>query len=541
MRLRLATRGSKLAWGQSEIVADALRAHGHQVELVKITTFGDVTTAPLASLGGTGVFVGAVRAAVLSGDCDFAVHSFKDLPTAPTDGLLLAAVPPREDPADALCSADGRKLADLPTGARVGTGSPRRAAQLLSARPDLVTVEIRGNVETRLARAGADLDAVLLAAAGLARLGLTDRICDRFDPEAFLPAPSQGALAIECRGDAPEVLAALGVLDDPPTRLAAAAERAVLAGLQAGCAAPVGAHALLAEDRLQLTATVIAVDGTRRITERAEVDKPDQRAAETLGGLVAKRLLAAGAAELVRLSAAKPSPLTGRRLLLPSRCPAELIEALTQAGAHLTQAEFTRQEPLPVAELEAAIRDGYDWLVISSAATLNSLAAEGFSLADHHRSGARIATVGPATAQAIRAAGLEPDLVAYPGSGAALVTAFEEGPGTVLMPGAVVASVEPAAGLTSKGWTVRSVPVYQTVGVEVPEQVIAAWSAHDALIATAGSMVRCVAALGLPALKVIAIGEPSAEAAASAGMEVIGVATTPDAPGLLEAVLTALA
>lgn len=539
MRLRLATRGSKLAWGQSGQIADALRALGHEVELVKITTHGDVTTAPLASLGGAGVFVGAVRAAVLSGECDFAVHSFKDLPTAPAEGLALAAVPLREDPADVLCTADGRGLADLQPGARIGTGSPRRAAQLLAARPDLETVEIRGNVETRLARAGTDLDAVILAAAGLTRIGLADRISERFDPNTFLPAPSQGALAVECRSDAQLVLAALAALDDPDTRLAAIAERSVLAGLQAGCAAPVGAFAELIEDRLILTANVIAVDGAVQLREHGELVDPDPDAAHQLGATMAGRLLAAGAGEIVNLSASKPRPLAGRRLLLPKRCPAGLAQALTSAGAEITQVEFTRQEPLAVTDLAAALADGCDWIVFSSRATLESLTSQGFDLASSLPPNAQIAAIGPGTAVALAAAGLEPTLVAHPGGGAALVEAFASGPGTVLLPGAAKPSAEPAAGLLAKGWTVHSLEVYQTVEVDLPVQVQSAWPDFDAFVATAGSVARAAARAGLPGPRVIAIGASTAEASAQLGLQVIGVAATPDTGGLVDAVLAA--
>lgn len=541
MRLRLATRGSKLAWGQSGQIADALRALGHQVELVKVTTHGDISTAPLASLGGAGVFVGAVRAAVLSGECDFAVHSFKDLPTAPAAGLTLAAVPPREDPADALCTADGRQLADLRPGARVGTGSPRRAAQLLAVRPDLETVEIRGNVETRLARAGVDLDAVILAAAGLTRIGLAERISERFDPEVFLPAPAQGALAVECRSDAPQVLAALAALDDPATRLAAIAERAVLAGLQAGCAAPVGAYAQLVAGSLKLAATVISTDGANRISEHGTEVGPDPHTAARLGAEVSVRLLAAGADGIVNLAASKPRPLAGRRLLLPLRCPAGLAQALAEAGAEVTRAEFTRQEPLPLAELYAATAAGYDWLVISSAATLNALTAQGYHPPDLRPANSKVAAIGPATARALTAAGLTPDLVAHPGGGAALVSAFEPGPGTVLLPGPAEPSEEPAAGLAAKGWTIRSVPVYRTVPVELPAEVAAAWSDYDAFVATAGSVARAAASWAKPGPAVIAIGATTAEAARNAGLEVVGVAATPDAGGLMDAVLAALA
>ena len=301
MKLRLATRGSALAWTQSGHVADALRARGHEVELVRITTQGDVSDAPLSSLGGAGVFVGAVRAAVIAGDCDLAVHSFKDLPTAPAEGLQLGAVPKRGDPCDALCARDGLTLAGLPEGARVGTGSPRRAAQLLALRPDLAIMEIRGNVETRLRRSTEDLDAVVLATAGLRRLGLGERITELFDVSTFLPAPGQGALAVECRADAPAaLLAALADLDDPASRLAALAERAVLARLGAGCAAPVGAHARMSSGRLSLTATVVALDGSRRVTQHESVE-PDGDAAAALGELVAERLLAAGAATIAEL------------------------------------------------------------------------------------------------------------------------------------------------------------------------------------------------------------------------------------------------
>jgi hydroxymethylbilane synthase len=541
MKLRLATRGSKLAWSQSGQVADALRALGHDVELVKVTTHGDVTTAPLASLGGAGVFVGAVRAAVLSGECDFAVHSFKDLPTAETADLALAAVPPREDPADALCTADGRGLDALPAGARVGTGSPRRAAQLLALRPDLQTVDIRGNVETRLARAGADLDAVLLAAAGLTRIGLAARISERLDPAVFLPAPSQGALAIECRADAVEVRAALAVLDHPATRLSAAAERAVLVGLHAGCAAPVGAYADVDNDGLRLTAAVISTDGKTRLVESARTPEMNLAAAASLGARVTTALLAAGAATIVDLSASKPAPLTGRRLLLPTRCPAGLVDALTSAGAVITQAEFTRQEPLPLTDfLDAAALD-YDWLVISSAAALTSLADQGFDLAARLPVGTRVAAVGPATARALRAAGMDPDVVANPGGGAALVAAFDDGPGVVLLPGAADASPEPRAGFIAKGWTVRNPAVYRTVTVAAPETVGREWPSYDGFIATAGSVAVAAAELGRPGAPVIAIGASTAVAAREAGLAVIGVAATPDTGGLVDAVLAALA
>jgi len=542
VKLRLATRGSVLAWTQSGHVADALRARGHEVELVRITTKGDVSDAPLASLGGAGVFVGAVRAAVLAGDCDLAVHSFKDLPTAAAPGLQLGAVPPREDPADALCARDGLTLAGLPEGARVGTGSPRRAAQLLAARPDLAIIEIRGNVETRLRRTGEDLDAVVLAAAGLRRLGLAGRITELFDVSTFLPAPAQGALAVECRSDAPaELLAALSDLDDPATRLAALAERAVLARLEAGCAAPVAAHARVVAGRLRLTATVVALDGSRRVSEEASGER-DAAAAEALGELVADLLLAAGAAGLADLGAARPRPLTGHRILLPERAPAGTADALVSAGAAVVQSSFTTQRPLPTTELEAALTEGCDWLVVTSASTVAALGEQGFDLAARLPTTTKVAAVGPATASALRQAGIAVDLVADPGGGAALAAAFPAGSGRVLLPGAEESSPEPAAGVSAKGWSVRRVPVYRTVVAPQPADVIGEWPRFDVFVVTAGSVARAaVEAGGLPGPRVVALGATSAAAARAAGLDVVGVAERPDAAGIAGAVIVALA
>lgn len=543
MKLRLATRGSALAWTQSGTVADALRALGHEVELVKVTTHGDVTTTPLASLGGAGVFVGAVRAAVLAGEADLAVHSFKDLPTAPAEGLVLGAVPAREDPADALCARDGLDLAGLPSGARVGTGSPRRAAQVLALRPDLEVVAIRGNVETRLRRASDDLDAVLLAAAGLRRLGLASAITERLDPQEFLPAPAQGALAVECRADAPkELRQALARLDDPPTRWAALAERAVLARLEAGCAAPVAAHATVSGGELRLTARVVAVDGSRQV-QTSDAAAPTESGAVALGLRVAEQLLALGAADLVDLAAGKPGPLDGRTILVPKRAPMGTVEALEVAGARVVRAEFTRREPLPVTELAAVFAEGWDWLVVTSARTADALQAVGLDHCGPHAH-VRVAAVGPATAAALSAAGINPDLVADPGGGAALVAAFPEGPGRVLIPGAEDHSPEPSAGLVAKGWDVRNVPVYRTRALPLPVEIVGHWQGGmiDAFVVTAGSVARAaVASAGLPGPRVVAIGNSAAEVSRELGLDVAAVAERPDADAITQAAVTALA
>jgi hydroxymethylbilane synthase len=300
--LRIGTRASALARTQTGWVVGAL---GVPVEVVPIVTQGDRSAEALTQLGGTGVFVSALRTALYAGEIDVAVHSFKDLPTLPADGIAVAAVPPREDPRDALVARGGRTLAELPPGALVGTGSPRRAAQLRALGLDLDVVPIRGNVDTRLGRVGvdggpADLDAVVLACAGLRRLGRSDAITEVLDPIQMLPAPAQGALAVECRGDDAEALAVLAPLDDPDSRAAVAAERALLEALEAGCAAPVGALADIAEGdagpELFLRATVVAVDGSAAVRRSATGSTTD---AQGVGRRLAAELLADGADQLM--------------------------------------------------------------------------------------------------------------------------------------------------------------------------------------------------------------------------------------------------
>jgi hydroxymethylbilane synthase len=280
--LRIGTRGSALALAQCGDVARLITERtGIATQLVPVTTHGDVSQASLSSLGGTGVFASALREALLGGTCDIVVHSMKDLPTATYPGLVVAAVPEREDARDALCARDGMGLADLPPDARVGTGSPRRAAQLLARRPDLAVVDIRGNVDTRLGFVGSgQLDAVVLAVAGLTRLGRTAAITEIFDLDDWPTAPAQGALAIETlatidRSGSSEVAVALRALNDAEAFTTAEAERAVLAGLEAGCSAPVGASARVSGGTLTLRASVYAGDGSSSVSDDAQAVLPD--------------------------------------------------------------------------------------------------------------------------------------------------------------------------------------------------------------------------------------------------------------------------
>jgi hydroxymethylbilane synthase len=303
---RIGTRGSALALAQTRTVAAALEKIGLTVELVTITTTGDTSTASLASLGGTGVFASALRDALLAGRCDAIVHSLKDLPTQPHPGLVVAAIPKREDARDALCARDGLALDMLPAGARVGTGSPRRRAQLLSRRGDLEVVDIRGNVDTRLRRvlvAGNSstdrLDAVILAAAGLSRLGRLDAVTEFLDIDSWPTAPGQGAVAIEVRAGEEKSVRAL---DHKPTRTVVEAEREVLALLEAGCAAPVGAHAVIDDGLLFLSARVYSLDGAEKLTSSHALYLSDvKNPASDLATRVAHELLDAGAATIAPL------------------------------------------------------------------------------------------------------------------------------------------------------------------------------------------------------------------------------------------------
>src|SRR3954453_1015468 len=299
--IRLGTRASLLAMTQSRWVADRLAAAtGREVELVEVSTTGDRVDTPLAQLGGTGVFVSALREALLAGRIDVAVHSLKDLPTAPADGLALAAVPVREDPRDVVVGRDGLTLGELPVGSRVGTGSPRRAAQLHALGLGLVIVDIRGNVDTRIRKVReGEYDAVVLARAGLARIGRLEEATEVLDPLQMLPAPGQGAPAVEPRADdhATEVAA----LDDPRSRAAVTAERAVLATLEGGCAAPIGALADVVEgeggEELWVRAIALSPDGGLSVRMSATGDLAD---AAGVGDRLAQEMLADGAADLTQ-------------------------------------------------------------------------------------------------------------------------------------------------------------------------------------------------------------------------------------------------
>lgn len=303
MKIRLGTRGSALARWQAEWVAAELGRLGHELELVWIKTEGDQQPAPIASLGATGLFTKELQQALLDDRIDVAVHSLKDLPTDAIEGLQLSAVPAREEVRDALVARQATGLLTLPQGAVVGTGSTRRRAQLLHLRPDLDVRQIRGNVDTRLRKLDeASFDAIVLACAGLIRLGWQDRITERLELDRMLPAVGQGALGIECRASQLEIREALQAMDHPPTHWAVLAERALLATLRGGCLAPVGAYAHVTSPHLlQLQAVVLSPDGKHRLFARSEAEIADDAAsgAGELGRQVAQALLEQGARELL--------------------------------------------------------------------------------------------------------------------------------------------------------------------------------------------------------------------------------------------------
>jgi hydroxymethylbilane synthase len=315
--LRIGTRASKLARWQSDWVAAELTKLGAQVEIVEITTRGDVEQlGPVADIGTQGVFTKEIQAAVLNGEVDVAVHSLKDLPTEQVGGLTLAATPPRENVADALISFWGFSLAELPIGANVGTGSLRRRAQLLHLRPDLKIHNIRGNVDTRIRKLflrGPDefpLDAIILAAAGLTRLGLASRITEYLEPPRMLPAPGQGSLALECRVDDAATHAIVAKLNDPSTRLGIIAERAVLAALHGGCSAPIAAWGRVEGDFLRVDGLVASLDGREVLRSSIVVDLPSAGAGDAY---IAAEQAGLDAAEELRALGAEPIILAAKQ------------------------------------------------------------------------------------------------------------------------------------------------------------------------------------------------------------------------------------
>jgi hydroxymethylbilane synthase len=409
-QLRCATRASALAMWQTRHVMAKLAAAGVASTVVQVQTHGDrMTDLSLAELGTESIFVKELEVALRDGRADYAVHSCKDLPTALPDDMCLAAIGPREDPRDAFCSERFPSFEALPPGALVGTSSPRRRAQLQRLRPDLRFAAIRGNVDARLRKLkNGDYDAIVLAAAGLRRLGLGASYTVPFDPATVVPAVGQGALALECRAaDAVLARRLAAIFGDPQTALAVRAERAFLRGVRGGCQAPVGAHATYAGGVLHLAAVIAAPDGAQTVRGEFDLETADPQAGEAQAERLAQLLLDDGGAALLQRAAPEPAPLEGRVFLLPRTQALEsrIAPALRSAGAEVVEAADSADA---VRRLDGRTPDA---VLFPSSGSVDAL---GGYLAGLAQSGRRtiVAAMGPASCAAASAAGFPPDVVA---------------------------------------------------------------------------------------------------------------------------------
>ncbi|MGE5139147.1 MAG: hydroxymethylbilane synthase [Rudaea sp.] len=552
----IGTRGSALAQWQAQFVAAALRqlAPGLEIEIRIIKTTGDKDqTRPLADLGGLGVFTKEIESALLAGEIDVAVHSLKDLPTEMTPRLTLAAIPAREDARDCIVSRHGVGLAALPRGARIGTSSARRTAQILALRPDAQVVPLRGNVDTRLKKSQTDeYDAVMLAAAGVTRLGRGAEITEYLPFEQVLPDPGQGALGIEIRSDDAPLAALLAPLNDPAARAAVLSERSFLQALGGGCRMPIGAYAEAKEHSLSLRGVVASLDGRILIRGQIEGDPAD---AERLGSELAGHLSSRGAAEILEaFGRSGPRPLSGKRIII--------TRALEQASALADQIRASGGEPVEFPTIEIApledFRDldaaldsasAYDWIVFTSANGVRAVAeraeCRGQALSTFYKAEGRtpeVAAIGPATARALEGLGVKVDFVPskYLGKQIALELPVEPGQRALLLR-ADIASDELARGLEARGVQTTNVDAYRTIMPQPPTVDLAG---ADAITFTSSSTVRNFAAIAgdqsinrLERLAVFAIGPVTARTARELGLRVDAVAAEHTVEGLVKTIL----
>lgn len=547
-RVVLGTRGSELALAQSNWVAARLRgAHpGLDVALEIFSTAGDrILDRPLPAIGGKGLFTRELEEALLDGRIDGAVHSLKDLPTENPPGLAIGAVPRRENPADVLVTRFGGGLESLPAGAVVGTSSPRRRAQLARLRPDLRFTDLRGNVPTRLRRVreGA-VDATVLAAAGLSRLGLLDGLDARaMPPELMLCAPGQGALALQIRADDQRMAALAAALHDPATANAVAAERAVLARLGVGCSAPLGAFARAGDSAFILDACLGGDDGRPQARRRISLACAETVAPETLGERMAALLLEARE---------HPGTLAGRRVVV-TRAEGQagrLRELLEDRGAEVFELPVIAvvpEESAPAPEDAAA----YDWAVFTSTNAVDMFAA----LLKHHGrdmaefAACRVAAVGPATAEALARRGLVPALVPAESVAESLIGAFASVEGgmagqRVLLPQGNLARPVIAGALTAMGARVHHLAAYRTEPAPVsPARLdeLLAFAPH-AVAFTSSSTARNFWAvlddkrrgrMAGAGVKFFSIGPVTTKTALALGIPVAAEAGQHDIPGLV--------
>lgn len=544
------TRGSALALAQTQIVCDALQRGNPSlaIRVERITTTGDERAdVPLAQLG-RGIFVTEIETALRDGRIDFAVHSAKDLPSVLVSDLMLGAILPRADARDVLVSRHaGGTLTTLPAGARVGTSSPRRACQLKGLRPDLVPCDVRGNVDTRLRKlAGGEFDALLLAAAGLIRLGRDAEITEWLDPDMMIPSVGQGALAVEVRGDDAETRRLVGVLDHAETRAAVSAERAFLAELGAGCRAAVGAYAHVERHRLRIVALVGSTDG--RQVRAARSGNGDD--AEALGSAVARELLRGGGAAFL---AHAGSALQGRRVAVTraaDQC-AELIQLLRANGAEpVSCPTIAIERPEDSASLDALLRQHTtSWYVFTSVNAVHAVADRLTAVKARVPRAVRLAAIGSGTADVLARRIRPPDFTPSAANAETLGKELPDVAGrTVLFPRGDLAADVLAARLQARGACVREVVVYKTVA----GAGVAALAAHvrdgslDAIVFASPSSVRFAAGalrwgeFAVPSPAIVCIGATTAQAARGMGIDVDAIANTQSVGGIVEAVERAL-
>ncbi|MCX7622377.1 MAG: hydroxymethylbilane synthase [Thermomicrobium sp.] len=556
--IRIGTRASALALAQARAVAALLErlAPDIQTRLVPITTTGDRDRATsLTVIGGTGVFVKELHEALQAGTIDLAVHSAKDVPSVLPPGLELVAFPLRADVRDVLVARDARSLATLPTGARVGTGSRRRRALLAALRPDLEFSDIRGNVDTRLRKLADGLyDALVLAAAGLERLDRREWITEYLDPDLFVPAPGQGALAVVCRADDPRRDSLFARLDDAAIRLAVSVERAFLAAFGTGCAVPIAAYATVEGEAVRLRVAV-AADERGPVDRRVELWPRHEAAARA--SELARRLAEALQARAPRPTMTVQSPLEGRHVLVvrPAGQAMELVERLRQLGAEVIVHPLVAiVPPDDWGTIDPVLRDlrRFDWVVFTSANGVRML-LDRLAMLDIPigvLGGAQLAAIGPATARSLETRGLcvalVPERYVAEAVAEALVARGIRGQRVLLARAADARDVLPAR-LREAGAEVTVLPIYRTVPLPLAEEVRAELHAGgiDWVLLTASSTVRSlVAAFGdprrfHPRVRFAAIGPVTAATAAELGLGVAAIAERHTIEGLIEALLQA--
>jgi hydroxymethylbilane synthase len=511
---------------------------------VLVTTPGDDTSKPLDQVGRPGVFVSTLRQALLAGEVDVIVHSYKDLPSAPEPGIVLAAVPGRVDPRDTLISRDGHGLAGLPSGAVVGTSSPRRSAALLAVRPDLELRPIRGNVDTRIRKVrDGEYDATVLAAAGLERIGRIDEVAEYLD--GVLPAPAQGALAVECRADDTEMRTVLALLDDPVARLVTSSERQILIGVNAACTTPVAALAEYRDGWLSLRAELTENGVTVAAHAAAQCDVGDVPAARTVGMRAAAKLLAE-----------RGRPLA---LLVRAEGNGEDVQALVAQGIPALCDPYVRSAPV---EGEAALLAGLlsealvagsvgdSWLIATSPRAVSAWLAGGGAalrqaIAEAAAAGMRAAATGLATADTLVDLGFADVFVPEHASAEDLVALLADvPPGRAFFPRSSVALRTLPDGLREHGWVVDEAAVYDTA--PVPDRPGSAALVEDGtvdvVVLRAPSAVRALTAHArVPgSTLVVCSGRTTAQAAVEAGLAVAAVADSPAPLDLATAVSAAV-